>query len=121
MGRRDGENAVPTLMGIAKPSVNAHAITTKSTGSSWTRNAARIASASASHRRVDPSISVNRNVTTPEGAPPSRHFLGPPHRPVEAEVSGHRAVAIPIVAIAGLVAMCPRQQRAQPQHDRLSE
>ena len=28
----------------------------------------RIASASASHRRVDPSTSVNRNVTTPEGA-----------------------------------------------------
>src|SRR6478735_1795490 len=27
-----------------------------------------IASASASHRRVDPSISVNRNVTTPKGA-----------------------------------------------------
>ena len=28
-----------------------------------------IASASASHRRVDPSISVNKNVTTPKGAP----------------------------------------------------
>ena len=25
---------------------------------------------SASHRRVDPSISVNKNVTTPEGGPP---------------------------------------------------
>jgi hypothetical protein len=31
-------------------------------------NAARIASASASHRRVEPSTSVNKNVTTPEGA-----------------------------------------------------
>jgi hypothetical protein len=36
--------------------------------SSWTANATRIASASASHRRVEPSTSVNRNVTTPEGA-----------------------------------------------------
>jgi hypothetical protein len=30
-------------------------------------SAERIPSASASHRRVDPSMSVNRNVTTPEG------------------------------------------------------
>jgi hypothetical protein len=36
--------------------------------SSCAIRAARIAAASASHRRVDPSISVNRNVTTPEGA-----------------------------------------------------
>ena len=33
--------------------------------------AARIASASASHRRVEPSMSVNRNVTTPEGGSPA--------------------------------------------------
>ena len=39
--------------------------------SSWVRRAARIASASDSHRRVDPSISVNKNVTTCEGGPPS--------------------------------------------------
>src|SRR5262249_45428396 len=31
-------------------------------------SAARIACASASHRRVEPSTSVNRKVTTPEGA-----------------------------------------------------
>ena len=36
--------------------------------SSCAIRAARIDSASDSHRRVDPSISVNRNVTTPEGA-----------------------------------------------------
>ncbi len=36
--------------------------------SSCAFRAARIAAASASHRRVDPSISVNRNVTTPVGA-----------------------------------------------------
>jgi hypothetical protein len=36
--------------------------------SSWAANAVRIAAASFSHRRVGPSISVNRNVTTPEGA-----------------------------------------------------
>src|ERR1700739_3383184 len=35
---------------------------------SWAASAARIPSASASHRRVDPSTSVNKNVTTPEGA-----------------------------------------------------
>src|SRR6202161_2271035 len=36
--------------------------------SSWAVRAIRISSASASHRRVEPSTSVNRNVTTPEGA-----------------------------------------------------
>jgi hypothetical protein len=36
--------------------------------SSWAASAARIPWASASHRRVEPSTSVNRNVTTPEGA-----------------------------------------------------
>src|SRR4029077_5134608 len=36
--------------------------------SSWAASATRISSASASHRRVEPSTSVNRNVTTPEGA-----------------------------------------------------
>src|ERR1700688_1603501 len=36
--------------------------------SSWAVSATRIASASVSHRRVEPSTSVNRNVTTPEGA-----------------------------------------------------
>src|SRR6202047_4270629 len=35
--------------------------------SSCAASAARIASASFSHRRVEPSTSVNRNVTTPEG------------------------------------------------------
>ncbi len=42
-------------------------IAVRSTSSCASR-AARIASASDSHRRVDPSTSVNRNVTTPEGA-----------------------------------------------------
>ena len=36
--------------------------------SSWTASANRMAPASASHRRVEPSTSVNKNVTTPEGA-----------------------------------------------------
>src|SRR5271165_2264875 len=36
--------------------------------SSWAASAALIAAASASHRRVEPSTSVNKNVTTPEGA-----------------------------------------------------
>src|ERR1700692_2436910 len=36
--------------------------------SSWVARAIRISSASASHRRVEPSTSVNKNVTTPEAA-----------------------------------------------------
>ena len=36
--------------------------------SSWAASANRISSGSASHRRVEPSTSVNKNVTTPEGA-----------------------------------------------------
>src|SRR5689334_17178176 len=36
--------------------------------SSWAASAARMPSASASHRRVEPSTSVNKNVTTPPGA-----------------------------------------------------
>ena len=34
MGRRDGDRMAPTVIGTAKPSVNAHPITTQSTGSS---------------------------------------------------------------------------------------
>ena len=39
--------------------------------SSCASRAARIPSALASHRRVEPSISVNRNVTTPDGGTPA--------------------------------------------------
>ena len=39
--------------------------------SSCASSAAGIASASVSHRRVEPSISVNKKVTTPEGGPPA--------------------------------------------------
>ena len=44
--------------------------------SSCAASAARILSASASHRRVDPSISVNKNVTTPEGGRPGDTCTG---------------------------------------------
>ena len=44
--------------------------------SSWTASAARISSAFASHRRVDPSTSVNRKVTTPEGAAAANTLTG---------------------------------------------
>jgi len=49
MGRKDGENAVPTVIGTAKTSVNAHPITAKRTGSSRARSntAASIAPATA--------------------------------------------------------------------------
>src|ERR1700740_381909 len=47
--------------------------------SSWAARAARIKSASVSHRPVEPSTSVNRNVTTPEGAAPV--MASPPPKP----------------------------------------
>ena len=40
---------------------------------------------SASHRRVDPSISVNKNVTTPEGGPPTDTRTGCHKAPFKAE------------------------------------
>jgi hypothetical protein len=39
------------------------------TMSSWRATARRIASVADAHSRVDPSMSVNRKVTVPEGAP----------------------------------------------------
>ena len=56
--------------------------------SSWAARAARMPSASFSYRRVEPSTSVNRNVTTPKEQPPScrRH--------------GHRAVPLETTAIS---------------------
>ncbi len=38
MGSMDGANTTPTVVGIAKKSVNAHAITTESTGTAVTRS-----------------------------------------------------------------------------------
>jgi hypothetical protein len=46
---------------------------------------------------------------------PSWHRLGPLHMPLESKGCGHGAVAIPIVAIRGLVAVNLGEQRAQPQ------
>ena len=47
--------------------------------SSCSANSTRITSASASHRRVELSMSVNRNVTVPDGLPPapSEALIGP--------------------------------------------
>ena len=56
----------PVCLNIKPPCASIAARNT----SSWAARAARIASASASHRRVEPSISVNKNVTTPEGGCP---------------------------------------------------
>ena len=41
---------------------------------SWAANPTRISSASASHSRVEPSISVNRNVTVPDGRSAISHL-----------------------------------------------
>src|SRR5436190_23286230 len=45
----------------------------------------------------------------------SYHRLGDRHVPLEANLCGHRAVAIPIVAVGGVVAVSPGPQRAEPQ------
>ena len=42
----------------------------------------------------------------------SRHRLGPLHVPLEAERCRHGAVAIPVVAVGGLIAVGTGQQRA---------
>ena len=57
-----------TITGVAEQEAVVRLDRGRASTSSCAASAARIASASASHRRVDPSISVNRNVTTPEGA-----------------------------------------------------
>src|SRR3981189_1050975 len=49
------------------------------------------------------------------GRPPSWHRLGPLHVPFEAKRSRHGTIAIPIVAVACLVAVSLGQQGAQPQ------
>ncbi len=43
------------------------------------------------------------------------HRLGPGDMPLEPQRFGHVAVAVPMVTISSVVAVCPRQQRAQPQ------
>jgi len=45
----------------------------------------------------------------------SRHRLGPLHVPLEAKCGGHHAVAIPIVAVGGLVSAGAGKQCAQSQ------
>src|SRR6476469_8245208 len=49
----------------------------------------------------------------PKEQAPSWHRLGPLHMSLEAELCGHGAVAIPIVAVASLVAVGLSQQGAQ--------
>src|SRR6202044_409096 len=61
--------------------------------SSWAASATRIPSASASHRRVEPSTSVNRNVTTPEGAGTSAECHNEPcfHTSQDDQTTDHEA------------------------------
>jgi hypothetical protein len=65
VSRSGGLNSQPPCASIAERNT-----------SSCAARAFCIKSASVSHRPVEPSISVNRNVTTPEGGPPCGH----PHR-----------------------------------------
>ncbi len=66
---RRGERGAHPVAGVLEHEAPCASMARCST-SSWAIRAARIASASASHRRVEPSISVNRNVTTPKEQPP---------------------------------------------------
>ena len=90
-------------------------ITARNT-SSCAASAARIPSASASHQRVEPSTSVNRNVTTPEGAAAGAadtpaeshnrraatlHIAG--IRPQTSTFRGSRRSALPVGRIAGAI------------------
>ena len=76
--------------------------------SSCAAKAFRMRSASVSHRPVEPSTSVNRNVTTPEGEPPSWHRLGPGDMPLEAKGFRHVAVTIPEIRVSRGIAMSLR-------------
>src|SRR6478672_3358332 len=67
---RPGERGNHALTGVAEQKPSCTSIEERNTSSCAIR-ALRIASAADSHRRVDPSISVNTNVTTPEGGPPA--------------------------------------------------
>jgi len=64
---RRGKRGNHAVTGMAEQETVVRLIEERST-SSCAITDVRIAAASASHRRVDPSISVNRNVTTPDGA-----------------------------------------------------
>jgi hypothetical protein len=63
-------NAAHTVTGVLEQPTPV-ALDRRAQHLSWAASAARMPSASASHRRVEPSTSVNRNVTTPEGGPPA--------------------------------------------------
>ena len=83
--------------------------------SSSAAKAIRIASASASHRRVEPSTSVNKNVTTPEGEAlirghPQNLTRDTPdftHRPKPARIRAPRhGVALPVGRIVAAICDC---------------
>ena len=56
-----------------------------------------------------------RDRGSPPTPPSSWRRLGPRDMPLEAKRSRHVAVAIPVVAVASLVTVNPRQQSPQPQ------
>jgi hypothetical protein len=65
---RGDENAAQIPSPVCLKSDPPQSVTAVRRTSSCATNADRIAPGSASHRRVDPSMSVKRNVTTPDGA-----------------------------------------------------
>ncbi|HVM66863.1 MAG TPA: hypothetical protein VMU14_18490, partial [Acidimicrobiales bacterium] len=62
-------NATPTPSPPVENTYPPCASTAARTTASWRASAAGITSGAACHRRVDPSMSVNKNVTVPDGAP----------------------------------------------------
>ena len=56
-------------------------------------------------------MSVNRNVTTPEGSTAVTAFLGPLHVALKAQLVGHLPIAVPVVTV-GVVAAWARASNA---------
>ena len=65
--------------------------------------------------------SISGHGVSSSDQPPSWHRLGPLHVPLETERCRHRAVAIPIVAVGGLVAVRLGQQCAEPQQPNVAQ
>ena len=84
-GARRSECRAHTVTGVLEHQPSCVSTVSRSTWS-CASSAARIASASASQRRVEPSISVNRKVTTPDGA---AMFIGAPRTPASPEMSSY--------------------------------
>ena len=75
------------------------------------RRATELADLDTQLDEIEPSQRCRRMTTS---TAKSRHRLGPRDMSFVAKLCGHRAVAIPIVAVGGVVTVALSQQRLQP-------